>query len=77
MQMCCCARGGGVSYDVSLEIDTGGEYPAAVGCDNHNCTYNVAKMFHLAFTGDKGLYAIEDLTAADAAPLVGDVQPCT
>ena len=53
-----------MSYDVGLEINTGGEYPASVGGD-HNYTYNVAKMFGAAFACDKGLCVIHNLTGAE------------
>ena len=58
-----------MSFDVGMEMDTGGEYPAGVG-EWHNYTYNVSPMFYRAFPGDGGLRGIHGVTGAVAAPLI-------
>ena len=57
-----------MSYDIGMEVDTGGEYPVSVG-EWHNYTYNVGPMFRKAFGGD-GVNDIHGLTGEVAAPLI-------
>lgn len=54
-----------MSYDVRLEIDTGGEYPASV-TEWRSPTYNLAPMFRWALDRDKdgdGLRGLDGRTA--------------
>lgn len=53
-----------MSYDVYLEIDTGGAEPAALG-DSLNYTYNCGPMFRLAL-GRDGINSLEGELAGTA-----------
>lgn len=55
-----------MSYDISLNIDTGGRYPATI-VDCGNYTYNVAPMFARAL-GGKGLNDIDGEEAWKVIP---------
>jgi hypothetical protein len=62
-----------MSYDVWLEIDTGGKYPARVS-ETYSPTYNLGPMFQLALglglrelTGASALVALPILRNAIAA----------
>ncbi len=57
-----------MSYDIGMEIDTGGEWPASVG-ESHNYTYNVSGMYRVAF-GDNGVNNLHGMTGRDAANLL-------
>lgn len=56
-----------MSYDVWLEIDTGGERPARVS-ESLDPTYNLAPMFALAL--GMGLRDLTGKTGADAQPIL-------
>lgn len=62
-----------MSYDVRLEIDTGGEYPAGV-TDTRSPTYNLEPMFREALgmamqtRGDEP--ALDGMLAANALPII-------
>jgi hypothetical protein len=56
-----------VSYDVNLEIDTGGKHPATVGNDDMNYTYNCAPMFRRALGGN-GINNLHGELASDMLP---------
>ena len=58
-----------MSYDISLRIDTGGEFLARVG-NSYSYTYNVAPMFVKAFRDESGLYSLYDVTGKAAIPLL-------
>jgi hypothetical protein len=57
-----------MSWDASMVVDTGGEYPAEVQ-DLGNYTWNVSEMFYAAFGAD-GLRTIEGKSGKDAVPIV-------
>lgn len=55
-----------MSYDVWLEIDTGGEEPASVS-ESLNCTYNCGPMFRKAL-GGSGIHDLGGKVAGDLLP---------
>lgn len=60
-----------MSYDVHLEIDTGGPEPAEVA-DCGNYTWNCSPMFRRALgRGDEGLYSLSGLPGGEAAAALG------
>lgn len=54
-----------MSYDIRLEIDTGGPHPAAV-TEYRNPTYNLAEMFAAALR-TKSIRDLEGKTGAETA----------
>lgn len=60
-----------MSYDIGMEMDTGGEYPASVG-ESHNYTYNVSPMFYAAFSCEDGIRGLHGMTGKVAAPLISE-----
>jgi len=56
-----------VSYDVHLEIDTGGEHPAYV-TENQSPTYNLGPMFCEALGAP--LRSLDGKLASEALPIV-------
>jgi hypothetical protein len=59
-----------MSWDASLMIDTGGEYPAGVA-ELGNYTYNVAPMYFEVFPEEKGFRdSLDGVLASDAIPIL-------
>lgn len=56
-----------MSYDVWLEIDTGGDEPVRLSSLNY--TWNCAPMFYSAF-GESGLNGLSGKLAGEAAPII-------
>lgn len=57
-----------MSYDVYIEIDTGGPEPAIL-CDDMNYTFNCSPMFRDALGGN-GINDLHDKACGDAIPML-------
>jgi len=58
-----------MSYDLSLQIDTGGTEPAYLDMRAENITYNLGPMLRLVLHKD-GLRALDGMLGSEVIPLV-------
>lgn len=59
-----------MSYDIWLEVDTGGPEPARLEDEHWNYTSNVAPMWRLAMPDTDGLAGLEGMQAGEAAKVL-------
>ena len=62
-----------MSYDVWLEIDTGGEHPHSL-TECYSPTYNLGPMFRLALSGDEQGEGVPDWNGMFASELISKLR---